>query len=275
MPAVPFRQMYVRGTDAVLRSSAGTTVVGPGVQAYVPTRSGVVFARDGNVFALADGGSPMEIGPVGAHGVLLQVDPTLRYVLWSLEATDGFVARTLVWDVVDGRFVLDEPLDWSPRPIGPDWVRDFGDARIRLVHTAPEGIWTFGTAWGSDVVLPSGRALDADGGPGRRASDGVGGWSPGLRWRAAPAERGRPWRVVDAATGRDVTPSNLVVSGPRAPQWWRWLGNDTFGVLSSSGSWRHTTVTASECRVGGRCRVALRYVLTARDGGLGSSSETG
>jgi hypothetical protein len=64
-----------------------------------------------------------------------------------------------------------------------------------------------------------------------------------------------------------------VVAGPTRLA--RWLGNATFGVLTSSGTWRHPSVAASVCRVAGRCRVVWRLHLGPDDSGLSDSNEIG
>ena len=98
-------------------------------------------------------------------------------------------------------------------------------------------------------------------------------WSPGLRYRAAEARGRHPWQVVDLTTGRDVTPAALLGPALRAAQLSGWLGNATFGVLASSGTWRDVIVVASVCRVAGRCRVVWRLHRGVEDSGLQASTE--
>jgi hypothetical protein len=72
-------------------------------------------------------------------------------------------------------------------------------------------------------------------------------------------------------------PTAVALLGPavRAAHLTGWLDNATFGVLTSSGTWRHSSVAASVCRVAGRCRVVWRQHLGAEDSGLQGSNEIG
>jgi hypothetical protein len=79
--------------------------------------------------------------------------------------------------------------------------------------------------------------------------------------------------VVELTTGRDVTPVALLGPAPRAASLTGWLGNATFGVLTRSGTWRHSSVAASVCRVAGRCRVVWRVHMGLDDNGLQGSNE--
>jgi hypothetical protein len=81
--------------------------------------------------------------------------------------------------------------------------------------------------------------------------------------------------VVDLTTGRDVTPAALLGPTLHAAHLTGWLGNATFGLLTSSGTWRHSSVAASVCRVAGRCRVVWRLHPAADDSGLQRSNEIG
>jgi hypothetical protein len=276
MPEVPMRFMFARGTgsEAVLVSAAGITGTGRSASAYVPTRTGAVFASGDQVYDLVDGGTAVAIGPVLGQDVFLQADPTLRYVAWELRRGDGRRARALVYDVVAQRMVLDRVLLWADRT-GPLRIADFGAARLRLVHLPRSGFWTFATVSGHALATPGGQVVDLRSGrvEGPRVSRGV--WSPGLRYRVADVRGRRPWQVVDRTTGRDVTPAALLGPGRGATRLTRWLGNATFGVLTSSGTWRHSFVAASVCRVAGRCRVVWRLHLGPDDSGLSDSNEIG
>lgn len=274
MPEVPFRYLYARGADSegVLVSAAGVTAIGRSVSAYVPTQTGVVFASGDQVYDLEEGGTAVAIGSVPEHAVYLQVDPTLHYVAWEARQPDGRHARVLVYDVVAHRLRLDRVLLWSDRT-SPLRMATFGAARQRLVHLPGWGFWTFATVSGHALVTPGGQVVELRSHQvlGPRASRGL--WSPGLRYRATEPRGRRPWRVVDLTTGRDVTPAALLAPGPRAARLAGWLGNATFGVLTSSGTWRHLAVAASVCRVAGRCRVVWRVQLGAGDSGLQQTNE--
>ncbi len=276
MPEVPLRYLYARGagSEGVLVSVAGTTATGQSASAYVATRTGAVFASGDQVYDLVDGGTPVAIGPVPEHAVFLQVDPTLRYVAWEARRADGVHARVLVYDVVARRRVLDRVLRWAGRT-GPLRITTFGAPRMRLVHLPRWDLWTFATLSGHTLATPGGQVVDLRshqvGGP--RVSRGL--WSPGLRYRATDARGRQPWQVVDLTTGRDITPAVLLGPAQRAARLTGWLGNTTFGVLTSSGTWRHSTVAASVCRVAGRCRVVWRLHLGADDSGLQESNEVG
>jgi hypothetical protein len=276
MPEVPLRYMYARGagSEGVLVSAAGTTETGQRASAYVPTRTGAVFASGDRVYDLVDGGTAVAIGPVREQSVFLQVDPTLRYVAWEVRRADGLHARALVYDVVAHRMVLDRVLLWGDRA-GPLRITSFGAARLRLVHLPRWGFWTFATVSGHALVTPGGQVVDLRSHrvTGPRVSRGL--WSPGLRYRVSGARGRHPWQVVDLTTGRDVTPAALRGSAARAARLTGWLGNATFGVLTSSGTWRDSSVAASVCRVAGRCRVVWRLHLGAGDSGLQSSNEIG
>jgi hypothetical protein len=274
MPEVRMRYLYARGagSEGVLVSAAGVTETGQSASAYVPTRTGVVFASGDQVYDLAEGGTAVAIGPVPEHAVFLQVDPTLRYVAWEVRRADGLHARVLVFDVVAHRMVLDRVLLWSDRtsPLG---ITTFGAVRLRLVHLPGWGFWTFATLSGHTLVTPGGQVVDLRSRrvEGPRVSRGV--WSPGLRYRVSEARGRRPWQVVDLTTGRDFTPVALLGPAPHATRLYGWLGNATFGVLTSSGTWRHSSVAASVCRVAGRCRVVWRLQLGVDDSGLQNSNE--
>lgn len=276
MPRVPLRLMYARGSgsEGVLVSAAGITGTGRRASAYVPTRTGAVFAAGDRVYDLVDGGPAVAIGPVAEHSVFLQVDPTLRYVAWEVRRADGRHARVLVYDTVAQRRVLDRVLLWADRS-GPLRIASFGSARLRLVHLPREDLWGFATVSGRALVTPGGQVVDRRTRrvEGRRVSRGL--WSPGLRYRVSASRGRRPWQVVDLTTGRDLTPAALRGPDLRAARLTGWLGNATLGVLASSGTWRHTTVAASVCRVAGRCRVVWRHDLGADDSGLSSSTEIG
>ncbi|GAW54535.1 hypothetical protein PD653_1944 [Nocardioides sp. PD653] len=273
---MPMRFMYARGTgsEAVLVSAAGITGTGRSASAYVPTRTGAVFASGDQVYELVDGGTAVAIGPVLEQDVFLEVDPTLRYVAWEVRRSDGRRARALVYDVVAHRLVLDRVLLWADRS-GPLRVADFGAARLRLVHLPRWDFWTFATVSGHALATPGGQVVDLRSGrvEGPGASRGV--WSPGLRYRVADVRGRRPWQVVDPTTGRDVTPAALLGPGRGATRLTGWLGNATFGVLTTSGTWRHSSVAASVCRVAGRCRVVWRLHLGPDDSGLSDSNEIG
>jgi len=274
MPEVPLRYLYARGAGAegVLVSAAGVTETGQRATAYVPTRAGAVFASGGRVYELADGGPARAIGRVPEHQVFLQVDPTLRYVAWEVRRSDGRHARVFVHDTVAHRLVLDRVLLWRD-PDGPLRTAGFGADRLRLVHLPRWDFWTFATVSGRTVVTPGGQVADLRSRrvTGPTVSRGV--WSPGLRYRAAEARGRHPWRVVDLASGRDVTPAALLGPTLRAAQFSGWLGNATFGVLASSGTWRDVSVVASVCRVAGRCRVVWRLHRGVEDNGLQASTE--
>jgi hypothetical protein len=276
MPEVPMRYMYARGagSEGVLVSAAGITETGQSASAYVPTRTGAVFASGDQIFDLVDGGTPVAIGPVPEHSVFLQVDPTLRYVAWEARRADGLHARALVYDVVAHRMVLDHVLLWADRT-SPLRMTTFGADRLRLVHLPRWGFWTFATLSGHALATPGGQVVDLRSHrvQGPRVSRGV--WSPGLRYRASEARGRRPWQVVDLTTRRDVTPAALLGPALRTAQLTGWLGNATFGVLTSSGTWRHSSVTASVCRVAGGCRVVWRVHRGADDSGLQRSNEIG
>jgi hypothetical protein len=279
MPEVPLRYMYARGAagEGVLVSAEGATETGRRASAYVPTRTGAVFASGDRVYDLADGGPAVAIGPVRERSVFLQVDPTLRYVAWEVRRPDGVHARALVYDVVARRMVLDRVLLWGDRT-GPLRSTGFGAARLRLVHLPRWGFWMFATVSGPSghtLVTPGGQTVDLRSRrvEGPRVSRGL--WSPGLRYRAAEARGRRPWQVVDLVTGRDVTPAALLGSEGRATRLTGWLGTTTFGVLTSSGTWRHSALAAAVCHVAGRCREVWRVHLGAEDSGLSWSNEVG
>jgi hypothetical protein len=276
MPVVPMRYMYARGrgSEGVLVSAAGITETGRSASAYVPTRTGAVFASGDQVYDLVDGGTAVAIGPAPQPSVFLQVDPTLRFVAWELRRADGLHARALVYDVVAHRVVLDRVLLWADRT-GPLRMTTFGAARLRLVHLPRWDFWTFATLSGHVLATPGGQVVDlrSQRVKGPKVSSGV--WSPGLRYRVSEARGRRPWQVVDLTTGGDVTPIALSAPGRRAARLTGWLGNETFGVLTSSGTWRHSTVEASVCRVAGRCRVVWHLHLGADDSGLQWSNEIG
>jgi hypothetical protein len=276
MPEVPMRYMYARGeaSEGVLVSAAGITETGRSASAYVPTRTGAVFASGDQVYDLVDGGTAVAIGPVPELSVFLQVDPTLRYVAWELRRADGLHARALVYDVVAHRMVLDRVLLWGDRT-SPLRMTSFGAARLRLVHLPRWGFWTFATLSGHSLAAPGGQVVDLRSHrvEGPRVSRGV--WSPGLRYSASEARGRRPWQVVDLTTGRDVTPAALLGPTLHAAHLTGWLGNATFGLLTSSGTWRHSSVAASVCRVAGRCRVVWRLHPAADDSGLQRSNEIG
>jgi hypothetical protein len=276
MPDVPLRFMYARGgAEGVLVGAAGITATGRPASAYVPTRTGAVFASGDRVLDLEDGGTPVAIGPVSAHSVLLQVDPTLRYVAWAARrGTDGRHARVLVYDAVAHRRVLDRVLLWSDRS-GPVRVTGFGAPRLRLVHLPRWGFWTFATVSGHTLTTPGGQVVDLQSRrvEGPRVSRGL--WSPGLRYRVSEPRGRRPWQVVDLTSSRDVTPAALLGPAFRASRLTGWLGNATFGVLRTSGTWRHSSLTASVCRVAGRCHVVWRHRLGSEDSGLQQSNEIG
>jgi hypothetical protein len=143
------------------------------------------------------------------------------------------------------------------------------------VHLPGWGSWTFATLSGHVLATPGGQVVDLRSHriEGRRVGRGV--WSPGLRYRASEARGRHPWQVVDLTTGRDVTPAALLGPASRAARLTGWLGNATFGVLTSSGTWRHSSVAASVCRVAGGCRVVWRLHPAAGDSGLQWSNETG
>lgn len=276
MPEVPLRSMYARGSAAegVLVSAAGTTGTGLAASAYVPTRAGAVFTSGDQVYDLADGGTPVAIGSVTEASVFLQVDPTLRYVAWEVRRPDGRHARVFVHDVVAHRTVLDRVLPWGGRA-GPLRIASFGAARLRLVQLPESDFWIFATVTGRTLVTPGGQVVDLRSREVEGPEAGRGLWSPGLRYRVS-APRGRhPWQVVDLTTGRDVTPATLLRPAARAARLTGWLGNTTFGVLTSSGTWRDSTVTASVCRVAGACRVVWRHHQGADDSGLQQSTEIG
>lgn len=277
MPDVPLRYLYARGTvsEGVLVSAAGVTETGLRASAYVPTRAGAVVAAGDRVFDLADGGTPVAIGPVPENSVFLQVDPTLRYVAWpARRSAGGSQARVLVYDAVAHRRVLDRVLPWGDRT-GPLRVTSFGAPRLRLVRLPRSDFWTFATRSGRNLTTPGGQVVDLRSRrvEGPRVSRGL--WSPGLRYRVSDARGRRPWQVIDLTTGRDVTPAALLGPAGRTARLTGWLGNATFGVLASSGSWRHSSLTASVCRVAGRCRVVWRHSLGVEDGGLQQSNEIG
>lgn len=276
MPEVPMRYMYARGpgSEGVLVSAAGITATGQSASAYVPTRTGVVFAGGDQVYDLVDGGTAVAIGAVPEHSVFLQVDPTLRYVAWEVRRADGLHARALVYDVVAHRMVLDRVLLWGDRT-SPLRITTFGAPRLRLVHLPRWGSWTFATLSGQALATPGGQVVDLRSHrvEGRRVSRGV--WSPGLRYRASEARGRHPWQVVDLTTGRDVTPGELLGPAQRSMQLTGWLGNATFGVLTSSGTWRRSSVAASVCRVAGHCRVVWRLRPGADASGLQASNEIG
>jgi hypothetical protein len=276
MPELPLRYMYARGpgSEGVLVSAAGTTGTGRRASAYVATRTGAVFASGDQVYDLEDGGPAVAIGPVPERSVFLQADPTLRYVVWDLRRPDGIHARVLVYDAVGQRIVMDRVLPWADRQ-GPLRVTTFGATRLRLVHLPGWDFWTFATVSGDALATPGGQVVEpgSDQVVGPRVSRGV--WSPGLRYRASEARGRRPWQVVDLTTGQDVTPPALLTRAQRAAHLTGWLGGSTFGVLTSSGTWRHQSLAASVCRVAGRCRVVWHLRLGAEDSGLQSSNEIG
>lgn len=276
MPDVPLRFMYARGasSEGVLVSAAGVTETGRSASAYVPTRIGAVFASGDRVYDLADAGTAVSIGRVRERSVFLQVDPTLRYVAWELRRPDGRHARALVYDTVGHRTVLDRVLLWSDRT-SPLRITTFGAPRLRLVHLPRWGFWTFATVSGRTLVTPGGQTVDLRSRrvEGPRVSRGL--WSPGLRYRASEARGRGPWQVIELGTGRDVTPAELVRPDRRAARLTGWLGDATFGVLVSSGTWRHTSLMASVCRATGRCRAEWRLRLGPHDSGLSSSNEIG
>jgi hypothetical protein len=276
MPEVPMRYMYARGagSEGVLVSAAGITETGRSATAYVPTRTGAVFASGDQVYDLVEGGTPVAVGPVLERSVFLQVDPTLRYVAWEVRRPDGLHARVLVYDVVAHRIVLDRLLLWGERT-SPLRITTFGATRLRLVHLPRWGSWTFATVSGHSLATPGGQVVDLRSHrvEGPRVSRGV--WSPGLRYQASEARGSRPWQVVDLTTGRDVTPAALLGPALRSTRFTGWLGNATFGVLTSSGTWRHSSLAGSVCRVAGRCRVVWRLHPGADDSGLQASNEIG
>jgi|GEM_PF-4377226 len=276
MPEVPARVMYARAPEGhgVLVGAAGVTDVGVAVAAYVPTRRGAVYASGTRVYGVGERGTPVDVGPVGEQGVLFQVDPTMRYVVWPVMAGRGRLVRTLVYDVAAQRIVLDRLLAWSAAPGTDSAVASFGVPSLRLVRVEPERIWSFATRSGRLLVLPTGRVFDLRGRavPGASRDGGI--WSPGLRYRAI-GRGGHLARVVDARSGHDLTPAHLPGS-PRAALWFgRWLGPRNFSVTLTSGTWRHALVRVYDCRTAGRCTPAFRYRLGAADGGLSSSSEIG
>jgi hypothetical protein len=193
--------------------------------------------------------------------------------MWAMPTVDSRRWRTLVYDVVARRTVFDLPLLWSERLGAARWVRGFGGSRTLIVHLDRGGSWAFATRSGDHAVVAGGPVYDLRRGPEPLRTDDGGVWSPGLRYRVAEPHGGRPWRVTDEVTGRDVTPPGLSGSRHGSARLWGWLGNRVFGVLASSGTWRHTLVTAYQCRVGGRCEVAFRYRLGVADSGLGSTTE--
>jgi hypothetical protein len=275
LPEVPLRFMYASGAgaEAVLVSRAGVTRTGQRASAYVATRTGAVFASGDRVYDLVDGGRAEAIGPVGEQSVVLQVDPTLRYVAWAVGRADGH-ARMIVHDVVAHRRVLDRPLPWGRGTRHPR-ITGFGAPRLRLVHLPQQESWSFATVSGRVLVTPQGQVVR----PRSPRVDGPsvirGLWSPGLRYRVSGARGRHPWQVVDLTTGRDLTPATLLGPDGRRTRLTGWLGNVTFGALTSSGTWRHTTVVASVCRVAGGCRAVWRLHLGVHDGGLQSSNEIG
>jgi hypothetical protein len=101
---------------------------GQSASAFVPTRTGAVFASGDQVDDLVDGGTAVAIGTVPEHAVFLQVDPTLRYVAWEARRADGLHARVLVYDGVAHRVVLDRVLLWGGRT-SPLRITTFGAAR--------------------------------------------------------------------------------------------------------------------------------------------------
>jgi hypothetical protein len=121
---------------------------------------------------------------------------------------------------------------------------------------------------GSEAVLVSAAGIA---GTGRSASAYVAtrtarGSRPGDAGRAGRGPAVPPGRGPEGQPGR-------VVAGPTRLA--RWLGNATFGVLTSSGTWRHPSVAASVCRVAGRCQVVWRLRLGPDDSGLSDSNEIG
>ncbi len=274
MPEVPLRYMYARGagSEGVLVSASGRTDTGLSTSAYVPTRTGSVFASGGQVYGLGEGGTAAAIGPVSEQSVFLQVDPTLRYVAWVARRVDRLHARVLVYDVVADRMALDRVLLWGDRT-SVLRIATFGAVRLRLVHLPRSGLWTFATLSGHSLVTPGGQVVDLRSRQveGPRVSRGV--WSPGLRYSVSETRGRRPWQVVDLTTGRDLTPAVLLGPAHRATRFAGWLGNTTFGVLASSGTWRHTATAASVCRVAGHCRVVWRLHLGPDDSGLQESNE--
>ena len=273
MPEVPMRYLYARGasSEGVLVSAAGITETGQSATAYVPTRTGAVFASGDQVYELVDGGTAVPIGTVPEQSVFLQADPTLRYVAWEVRRADGLHARVLVYDVVRHRMVLDRVLLRSDRT-SPVRITTFGAARLRLVHLPRWEFWQFATLSGHALATPGGQVVDLRSHrvEGSRVSRGL--WSPGLRYRASESRGRRTWQVVELTTGRDVTPTALRGPALRV-RLTGWLGNATFGVLTSSGTWRHSSVAASVCRVAGRCRVVWRLQLGVKDSGLQWSNE--
>ncbi|WP_151081513.1 hypothetical protein [Nocardioides cynanchi] len=271
---MPLRYLYLRatGSEGVLVSPAGTTETGQRASAYVPTRTGVVFAAGDRVYELVDGGTPVPIATVPEDAVSLQVDPTLRYVAWDVRRADGVHARAVVYDVVRHRVVLDRVLLWADRS-GPLRMTAFGAARLRLVHLPGWGSWIFATVTGQVLATPGGQVVDlrTHRVEGPSVSRGV--WSPGLRYRASEARGRRPWQVVDLTNGQDVTPRALVHQHGYAARLTGWLGNATFGVLTSSGTVRHSSVTASVCEVAGRCSVVWHLRLEAADSGLQGTNQ--
>jgi len=274
MPEVPLRYLYARGAGAegVLVSAAGITETGLRASAYVPTRTGAVLASGGWVYDLPDGGTADAIGRVPEHRVFLQVDPTLRYVAWEVRRPAGRHARVFVYDVVARRTVLDRVLLWRD-PDGPLRTASFGAARVRLVHLPRWDFWTFATVSGHTVVTPGGQVADLRSRRVQGPAAGRGVWSPGLRYRITAARGRHPWQVVDLTSGRDVTPAALLGPALRTAQLSGWLGNETFGVLASSGTWRDVSVVASVCRVAGPCRVVWRLHRGVEDRGLQASTE--
>ena len=276
MPEVPLRYMYARGasSEGVLVSAAGITGTGQHAVAYVPTQLGAVFATEDQVYDVIDGGPVVAIGPVLNRAVYLQVDPTLRYVVWEVRRPGGLHARALVYDTVAHRTVLDRGLVWGDRSAALR-ITAFGAAGLRLVHLPGWDTWTFATVSHHTLTTPGGDVVDLRShrvqGPG--ASRGL--RSPGLRYRASEARAGRPWQVVDLTTGREVTPAPLLDPALRSAHLTGWLDEDSFGVLTTSGTWRHSSVSASVCRVAGECRVVWQRALGPEDQGLQSSSEIG
>jgi hypothetical protein len=266
--------MYARGTgsEGVVVSAARTTETGARASAYVSTRTGVVFAAGEQAYHLADGGTPVAIGPASEQSVMFQVDPTLRYVAWSVSRADDLHARVFVYDVVAHRRVMDRVLLWRDRD-SPVRIATFGASRLRLVHLPGWGFWIFATVSGHALATPGGQVVDLRSRrvEGRRVGSGL--WSPGLRYRVSDSRGRRPWQVVELTSGRDVTPAGLRGPDARATRLTGWLGNATFGVLTSSGTWRHSTVAASVCRVAGRCRVVWRLQLGPDDNGLQETNE--
>ena len=276
MPEASLHYMYAGGADSegVLISATGATRTGQRAVAYVMTQTGAVFATAHQVFDLVDGGTPVAIGPTSGPSVFLQVDPTLRYVAWEVRRPDGVHARALIYDAGAHRMVLDRVLAWG-EPSDRLWVTNFGAAGLRLVHLPGSDSWTFATASDGTLTTPGGQVVDrrTHRVEGPEVSGGV--WSPGLRYRATEPRGGRTWHVVDMTTGRDVTPAALLDPELRPAHFAGWLDNETFGVLATSGTWRHPSVAAAGCQIDGGCQVVWRHRLNADDSGLQSSNEIG